>query len=124
MISNNLLLFRRKCLSHDHVDSLDKLKCKLDKLKKAAFEAQIELKETVTDTLETMEDNINEQIDSWTESLKNSLLTRDMQDALGTIQSVLGRLLGDCDKKLKNLLLSTKALISLFHYNFVFQIFH
>ena len=84
-------MFRRKCLSHDHVDSLYKLKCKLDKLKKAAFEAQIELKETVTDTLETMEDNINEQIDSWTESLKNSLLTRDMQDALGTIQSVLGR---------------------------------
>ena len=78
-------------MTHDHVDSLDKLKCKLEKLKKAAVEAQIELKETMTDTIETMEENINEQIDSWTESLKNSLLTTDMQEALATIQSVLGR---------------------------------
>ena len=85
------LICRRKCVTHDHVDSLDKLKCKLEKLKKAAVEAQIELKETMTDTIETMEENINEQIDSWTESLKNSLLTTDMQEALATIQSVLGR---------------------------------
>ena len=82
---------RRKCVAHDHVDSIEKLKCKLEKLKKAAFEAQIELKETMTDTIETMEENISEQMDSWTESLKNSLLTKDMQEALTTIQSVLGR---------------------------------
>merc|ERR1711862_572715 len=85
--------YRRRCVAHDHVDSIEKLKCKLEKLKKAAFEAQIELKETMTDTIEIMEENISEQMDSWTESLKNSLLTKDMQEALATIQSVLDKLL-------------------------------
>jgi len=85
--------YRRKCVTHDHADSFEKLKCKLQKLKKAAFDAQIELTETVTDTLEIMEDNINEQLESITENLKNFLLTKDMQDALETIQSVLDKLL-------------------------------
>ena len=78
-------------MTHDHDDALEKLKCKLEKFKRAAVEAQIELKESVTETIETMEDNISEQLENWTQNLKNSLMTQDMQDAVGTIQFVLGR---------------------------------
>jgi len=85
--------YRKKCLAHDHNDALEKLKCKLEKLKKAAFEAQLELKESVTDTIETMEDNISNQLEAWTQNLKDTLMTQDMQDAVGTIQFVLDKLM-------------------------------
>jgi membrane carboxypeptidase/penicillin-binding protein PbpC len=79
-------------VTHTHDDALEKLKCELEKFKRAAFEAQIEIKESVTETIETMEDNLQEQIESWTQNVKNSLMTQDMQDAVVTIQFVLGRL--------------------------------
>ena len=37
-------LHRKKCVTHEHDDALEKLKCKLEKFKRAAFKAQIEIK--------------------------------------------------------------------------------
>ena len=50
-------------MTHDHDDALDKLQCKLEKCKRAALEAQIDIKETVTETIETMEENMHEQLE-------------------------------------------------------------
>ena len=47
-------------MTHEHDDALDKLKCKLEKFKRAAFEAQIEIKESVTETIETIKKNMHE----------------------------------------------------------------
>jgi len=85
--------YKRKCVNHTHQDSLEKLKCKLEKLKQAAVDAHIEVKEAVTDTLEVVEDNITDQLEKWTQSLKDILLTQDMQDAIGTIQFLLDKLM-------------------------------
>ena len=73
---------------HSHKDRTKNIKCNLQRLLQACEDTKIDIKEQ----LSSIKDDIDDQVDGVISVIKNSLLSKEMQEAVETIEYVLEKL--------------------------------
>merc|ERR1711892_258363 len=81
---------RQICDEYDGVD--DRIAGRLQDLAKTATDLKVGLQENIEETLSKVQTNVNTTVEKWTQDVKDLLFTKDMQEALDTVQCLLGEL--------------------------------
>ena len=84
---------RKSLCSRDHKDTVDHVKCKVERLQAALGAAAQDVKQGVQENIDQLNENFNGTMENLIEMTKEKYLSKDMKDAIETIQLVLGRII-------------------------------